>query len=252
MAAILYTLLACSSMSMALSSPNPINEFERNLNRQSEVLGGVLAWLIRPGMTHAQVDWLVGKCQFPAISMFDYAHYPMFGLTIVSDDGIVVSVDYHPPKPRAAGQGSTSARTAVLDKVIGDVLTSPSLKELRLHYTKEERKRFTLINNPPYGLCWPADYNARIPGYESEVKSERDTFRPVASVYLGIRLDKCDLDDISPDPFDGNVVVTLLSAGNRGAEEADVSGTTVNYLAVKSGEDWDVRMLTFRIRLGQR
>jgi hypothetical protein len=134
----------------------------------------------------------------------------------------------------------------VLDKVIGDILTNPSLKELRLHYTKEEKKRFCLINNAPSQLCWPADYNACIPGYESEVKSEADTFRAVASVCLGIRLDKCDLGDISPDPFDGNVVVTLLSAGNRGVEETDLSGTTVNYLVVKSGENWDVKMLMFR------
>jgi hypothetical protein len=82
MAAILYTVLACSSMSMALGSPNPTKEFQRNLNRQSEVLGRVLAWVIRPGMTNDQAVWLVGRCKFPAMSMFDYAGYPMFGLTI--------------------------------------------------------------------------------------------------------------------------------------------------------------------------
>jgi hypothetical protein len=117
--------------------------------------------LLRKGMKYDEVERISrgSKLDISILGSLTIRWYHELGVRVIFDPaGKVVDYSYlqgqqeKNPAQAVAGRSSARARGTVLDKVIGDILTNPSLKELRLRYTKEEKKRFCLINNAPKRL----------------------------------------------------------------------------------------------------
>src|SRR3989442_932444 len=71
----------------------------------------------------------------------------------------------------------------ILQAIVTDVLTNPSLKSERNFYGTVKDKNFRLVHGDKLG--WPNEFKAETPGYQQVVQRDRFGRR-----VLGIRLDK--------------------------------------------------------------
>jgi hypothetical protein len=154
--------------------------------------------------------------------------------------------------PRATN--NSSADTAlivtpahvVLNQVIEDVLTNPELKDVRGVYAQRDCREIFLIQEPGTGVSWPASFTPSVPGYQFRSRSEKGRLKPGSEARLGIRLDKCFPNEVSEDPFEGNLKVTLMNVGGTDDGHDDMSGTGIDYSVKKTASGWEIHFLRFR------
>jgi hypothetical protein len=136
-----------------------------------------------------------------------------------------------------------SDEEVVLEAVIRDALTNPSLESVRLDCAPPDDRRFALVDGHDSRYPrWPAGLRPVVPGriYTSPpVLSSRDQAPPL----LGLRLDHCDLAQKGINPFRGNVWICMFNAGGwKGHEHLPWNGISIYYIARRGPTGWVVQL----------
>jgi hypothetical protein len=128
----------------------------------------------------------------------------------------------------------------VLNALLRDVLTSPSLKKSRAYYGTSGGRKVALVTNQSRGVPWPATYRPDLPGWTVSCLDKIPEQYLKGPHLLGIRIDKC-----FHEPKDGagksrtTLVVTILNVGgDEGGPR--IGGCILYYLIEKVDGKWAV------------
>lgn len=123
----------------------------------------------------------------------------------------------------------------ILQAVITDVLTNPSLKSTREFYGTEKDRTLTVVDSEKIG--WPGDFKPVTNGYKL-IEVRRDPFVNHRRV-LAIRVDKFDLKQKKSELFDTPIEVCVFNGGGS-ANGAVIGGCSVYYTPKRVNKRWTV------------
>lgn len=134
---------------------------------------------------------------------------------------------------------SESDRNTILDAVLRNVLTDPSLEDVRGFYGTPGDSEFALVSNPERP-GWPDSYVPAVDCYESQRIIEGAKVEPRSPPRLGIRLDKFNLREKS-SVFVHPIEIVVFNAGGTGDDHSIINGGCgIHYDVARDGVSWTV------------
>jgi hypothetical protein len=150
----------------------------------------------------------------------------------------------------------------ILDAILLDVLTNPSIADTRKFYGTPGSKQVALVSDTAYGVPWPENYHPSVDQFTFCRVSEREcsklelllkTFDAPDIMWdlvntprlLGVRIDKYDLAHKQVGLFEMPVQVTIMNAGGS-KNGAVAGGCTLYYTPERQGDNWVCEVEAFQ------
>jgi hypothetical protein len=129
----------------------------------------------------------------------------------------------------------------ILDAILKDVVSNPTLKHEREFYGIRGDKQIALVTNSHYGIPWPKTYQPRLDGFtvrrvRGDAEDEKSDEKPRM---LGVRIDKMNLKQKDAGLFNAPIEITILNGGGT-KDGIIMGGCSLYYIPKGEGDHWTV------------